>query len=389
MISGRDFVVVSDDWYGLPTSAIHLFRLLARQNRVFWFNTISRMPKFTRADVGHIAKTLKKWSPKFARVQAPPRQRDPASVHVANPFMVPWFKAPGRRFNRASFLAKYHKLRDRHAIKDPILLTTVPYAVDFFKCMPDGVQVYYCVDDFLDYPGVNHADWRVMEEQLLDNVDGIIITSRILREKCSTACPLLYLPHGVDFEHFNRGLSATIKVPSLEKLTGPIVGFFGLISAWIDLALIADLSKEFPNVSFVLLGRQDVGLNAVAGRPNVHYLGLVPYGELPGYARYFTIGIIPFVLSKLTRAVNPLKLLEYFSLGLPVLSTRLPELEACEGPLRLAATRAEFSASLAEMLAGAPDLTAERAIAAARLNTWEMRAGQLSDFLESVDAARK
>src|SRR5439155_2065470 len=96
----------------------------------------------------------------------------PDGIHLVNPIMVPWFKPLVRRFNSFSLRRRYRKLCARHAIVDPIVLTTFPYGVDFLKAVPDATRVYYCVDDFLDYPGVNHADWARMEAELLDAVDG-------------------------------------------------------------------------------------------------------------------------------------------------------------------------------------------------------------------------
>jgi glycosyltransferase involved in cell wall biosynthesis len=388
MITGRDFVVVSDNWNGLPTSAIHLFRRLAAHNRVFWFNTIGRFPRLTGADAGKVLRTLGSWA-QGGKAHKPEQQvAHGCGVHEVNPIMVPWFKPWVRRFNRRSLLRKYEQLCDRHQITDPILVTTFPYAVDFIRAVPDGLKIYYCVDDFLDYPGVNHADWAVMEAELLQAVDGLVVTSRPLARKQRNGCPLLHLPHGVDFDHFHEALVHAPPVPALEDLPRPMVGFFGLISAWVDLELIAHLSEQFPEVSFVLLGRADVDLGPLTHRPNVHHLGLIPYAELPGHARYFDVGMIPFVLNQLTRAVNPLKLLEYFALGLPVLSTRLPELENIEGPLRLAETRQEFRDGLREILGGGPGLDPEEAVAASRANTWDHRVEQLSEFLEQLVPTR-
>jgi glycosyltransferase involved in cell wall biosynthesis len=380
MITGRDFVILSDDWNGLPTSAIHLFRRLARGNRVFWFNTVGRMPRLRLADAGKVLRVLGSWG---GRRTASGASDIPDGVHVVNPIMVPWFKPLVRRFNRFSLLRKYRKLCVRHDITDPIVLTTFPYAVDFLKAVPDAIKVYYCVDDFLDYPGVNHADWARMEAELLQTVDGLVVTSRDLARKRLNDCPLLHLPHGVDFAHFQVRPTAE-PVPALEALPRPIVGFFGLISSWVDQEVIADLSEHFPQTSFVLLGKSEVSLDRLAGRRNVHCLGFVPYAELPRYARYFDVGLIPFVLNRLTRAVNPVKLMEYLALGLPVLSTRLPELETIPGPIRLAETRAEFRAGLDEVLARRGPQTRSDALAVARGNTWDQRVEQLSEFLTTL-----
>ncbi|HEV3119073.1 MAG TPA: hypothetical protein VGY58_18610, partial [Gemmataceae bacterium] len=84
--------------------------------------------------------------------------------------------------------------------------------------------------------------------------------------------------------------------------------------------------------------------------------------------------------------INPLKLMEYFALGLPVLASRVPELENMPGPLRLATSRDEFRAGLDEILARPSGSYREDALAVARENTWDARVEQLSGFLEELCA---
>lgn len=61
MIKGRDFVVFSDTLGDLPSSAFHLFKYIARDNRVFWFNTLCRMPKLARLDFWKVGRTVWSW----------------------------------------------------------------------------------------------------------------------------------------------------------------------------------------------------------------------------------------------------------------------------------------------------------------------------------------
>ena len=51
-----------------------------------------------------------------------------------------------------------------------------------------------------------------------------------------------------------------------------------------------------------------------------------PYAEMPAYVRDFDVGMIPFRVDPMTRAVDPVKIYEYFSLGKPVVARPLPEL---------------------------------------------------------------
>jgi len=391
MITGRDFVVLSDQWDGLPTSTIHLFSRISRKNRVFWLNTVNRMPRPTWTDAKKVMHVLRGWCRKSGdsnREQKRDTGSSRSGVRVATPAIVPWFKPVIRRLNCASMLRCYRRLSREHEIRHPIVVTTFPSAVDFVKSVDAPLKVYYCVDQWLDYPGLDVTAGRKMEDELLDHVDAVVATSRELESKCRPGCASLYLPHGVDFEHFRRGHGDSGPLPELQDLPRPIVGFFGLISEWVDLDVIRSLSRAFPHVSFVLIGKSEADTRSLANCPNVHLLGRVAYDDLPRYASRFDVGLIPFVTNKLTKAVNPLKLMEYYALGLPVLATRLPELERAEGPITLASTESEFCRGLRAIFEnGTKQEAAEDAVQAARRNTWDQRVERFSEFLDnpSVD----
>lgn len=387
MISGRDFIVLADDWNGLPTSTIHLFRRISQSNRVFWFNMVNRMPRLTWKDAKKAASVVIDWVKRSPRANGRSNGYDSSpspGLNVVTPFMVPWFKPAVRRLNCISITRTFKRLCRRYEIHAPIVFAVFPSAADFVKAVDPALKIYYCYDEFLEYPGFNVPDWRAMENDLLDSVDALVVTSRDLESKNRRSCPSLYLPHGVDFEHFNQAAIDSVPISRMENIPKPIVGFFGLISEWVDLKLLATLSRAFPDVSFVLIGKSEIDTEALAECPNLYRLGLVPYDDLPQYANYFDVALIPFVNSKLTVAVNPLKLMEYFALGLPVVGTRLPELEAMDGPIYLAATEAEFCERLREILADNSPSEAAAAVGVARQNNWDQRVEELSDFIDGL-----
>ena len=43
-----------------------------------------------------------------------------------------------------------------------------------------------------------------------------------------------------------------------------MVGFFGLVSDWVDLGLIVYLADHFHDATFVIMGRSEVSLESVA-----------------------------------------------------------------------------------------------------------------------------
>src|SRR2546421_5033698 len=79
---GRDILCFSHDWTGDPLSKTHLMRLLARNNRVLWVNSIGyRTPGLNKADVGRL------WR-KFKASRHALREVEP-NLFVLNPLAVP------------------------------------------------------------------------------------------------------------------------------------------------------------------------------------------------------------------------------------------------------------------------------------------------------------
>jgi glycosyltransferase involved in cell wall biosynthesis len=311
-----------------------------------------------------------------------------APPHLINPVMIPWFGQTARVFNRISLGRTYRNVAERNGVRSPVFVAVYPCGVDLIESVEPAVSIYYCVDEYSELQGGSRPHWERMEAELIEKVDALVVTSHELGRKRRQGKPLLYLPHGVDFAHFHgsAGSAETASpVPRMDSIPRPIVGFFGVIGPWVDLPIVARLATEFPQVSFVLIGKSEVSLAPVDALRNVHCLGQVPYASLPCYARYFDVGLIPFLVNPLTLAVNPVKLLEYYALGLPVLATRLPELESVKGPIWLASSRGEFSSALRQILSLDVGLCASEALDIARKNTWDRRVGEFSDFVSQLE----
>ena len=376
-MTGRDFIVLSDTLEGLPTSSLHLFKNIAKDNRVFWFNILTRLPGLSWLDFCKMKRAFFSWftNGQDRSISTPKKM----GIQVVSPVMIPWFTPLVRKINCHLLLKKFRQLESEWKIKNPIFFTTFPAAADFFKSCPQSTKVYYCVDDFLNYPGIQHQRWREMESVLLQHVDGLVVTSKHLSSKSSGGLPLLHLPHGVDHEHFKK-TNSTLHFP-VQCPKRLVVGFFGLISDWVDLDLIAYLSDCFSDVSFLIIGRAELSIEKIRDRNNVTVVDHVSYEDLPGYASQFDIGLIPFIINDLTKAVNPLKLLEYYALGLPVVSTKLPELIGFPGPIKLATTKEEFRDNLALTIKELSEQQRLEAELIAEKNSWEARVQDLYCFL--------
>lgn len=385
MTKSRDIIVFSDEWNKFPTSSIHLFKRLAAEHRVFWISLISRTPNVSVADFKKTVQTIYSWTTAISQNSKRESDREHKQLEpvVSSAILVPIFTKPIRLLNRYLIQKQVNSLKRKFALTNPVLFTTWPTVGDYFEKCPDSSRIYYCVDDWLHYPNHNFNLWQSMEKKTIDNIDGFIGSSQILMNKAPQGIKSLYLPHGVDYQHFN--LEAGFELPERARsIRKPVVGFFGLISEWVDLNLLDFLAGCFPDVSFVLIGRAEVDISKLLKRKNVHHVDQVPYSDLPKFASCFDIGIIPFVKNSLTEAVNPLKLLEYFAMGLPVLATRLATLEKVDGPIQLANSMDEFKERLQRLLDAKLDSTRAQAKDIALRNSWDVRAKELSTFINSL-----
>jgi hypothetical protein len=105
----------------------------------------------------------------------------------------------------------------------------------------------------------------------------------------------------------------------------------------------------------------------------VHFRGPVAYQKLAACSAHFDVGIIPFEMNELTRAVHPIKALEYLALGLPVVASPLPDLEPFSKVVRFAESQDEWSMALVASLDAATrlPLAAQRRRMTVMTQSWD------------------
>ena len=108
----------------------------------------------------------------------------PAILQVLNPTMWPWFSGRGhRRLNRgatASSVARsdYSDAGSARRGDDG--------AADrgtFMGNLPVQRWVYYCVDDFAQWPGLDQHTLRQMEQRVVHDADVVIAASETLQTR--------------------------------------------------------------------------------------------------------------------------------------------------------------------------------------------------------------
>jgi len=162
------------------------------------------------------------------------------------------------------------------------------------------------------------------------------------------------------------------------------------VDDWFDAALLEDLARLRPLWRFEIVGGfEGTRRPFAAGLANVAFRGERPHGDLPAVRERIDVEIIPFRLTPLTHAVDPVKLYEAAAAGRPVVATPMRSLEplAERGIVRLARTATEFAAAIEAAAAEGPDAVAKRR-QFAHENTWDQRAEALDGWIRELDSPR-
>lgn len=248
-----------------------------------------------------------------------------------------------------------------------VLWVSNPKAFWLTKVVKYKRLIYRIADDyrqFAELPNIAGID-----ELLIKRADSVVISSSTLEKHVLKfgKKPLL-LSNGVEFEHFSRN-SAACPVEYREKGRKRII-YVGALREWFDVELVKKIAQNV-DADIFLVGKGETDLSGLATYANVHILGARDYDLLPGYLQYADVALIPFIKSDLTDSVSPIKLYEYCSAGVAVVSTNLKETANLKAPIWIAQNHEEFIAGVRHYLDQGYD--SSELTAFGRHNSWDSR----------------
>jgi len=310
------------DWFFRYQRPQHLAEQLARRgHRVFYIS-----PQFVNSSTDGFAEDC-------ITIDENALPEDPFTgvhqvrFHVAG--LPPIYNCDLTEAQRDQIIAGLRMMLLRFKIGRTVSMVQHPAWQEFAGCIPNSRMIYDCMDH---HEGFSDASGAIsdLEHTLLGRADLTIVTSNWLREYAlPRAQQVSVIQNACDYDHFaanpsELGIKAKAGSPT-------VIGYFGAVAEWFDVELIRKVALRFPDSTVLIVGADSCGASdRLSDVPNIHMKGEVPYCDLPPLVHSMDVCMIPFVLSDLILATNPVKVYEMLAAGKPVVTTDLPELRIQE-----------------------------------------------------------
>jgi glycosyltransferase involved in cell wall biosynthesis len=250
-----------------------------------------------------------------------------------------------------------------------------PMMLDLTQGLDPHAVVFDCMDELSAFKNAPPELIR-NEQRLMERADVLFTGGQSLyeakRERHNNAHAF---PSSVDVKHFARAMEFLDEVPQQAAIPRPRIGFAGVIDERLDVELLADIASRRPSWHFIMIGPVvKISEDELPQRPNIHYLGMKQYDELPAYLAGWDVAMMPFALNDSTRFISPTKTPEYLAAGLPVVSTPITDVVSPYGDnglVHIAGTAEEFIAGISAALAENREARLTKVAGFLSQNSWD------------------
>ena len=367
-----------DRWEGNPHSRHHLMRRFAGEFEVLF---IESLPMRSVAGVDR-HELVRVWRKLRGRIGV---RTVELHLHVLTPAPIPPVGRWGRTVQLAALAVQIAYARRRLGLRGPaVSWFSVPIAAPLRGRLGERGSVFYYQDRYDQFSHVDAELLRTLVADLATGCDVGIATSEPLARDLRTLggrTPWT-VAHGVDTDRFAGDPSPP---PALSGLEPPLVGYVGILDDYLSFGAIRAVAERLDRGTVVLVGAANTDVSAL-DHPRITRLGFRPYAEIPSYLAAFDCCLLPFELTPLTVAVDPIKLREYLAAGRPVVSTRLPSVEPYADVVTLADGPEAFAGAVLAALsgdAGSPAASARRRDRVAH-ESWDGVADRIRPLLRAL-----
>ncbi len=264
-----------------------------------------------------------------------------------------------------------------------------PMALPLLQGMRPAMIVYDCMDELSAF--ANPPKQLLQRENALLGIADIVFTGgpSLYNAKRVRHPNVHCFPSSVDVIHFQQALDRANGHPAQQAISGPKLGFYGVIDERFDYELIAHLAKAHPEWQIVLVGPiVKINPTILPRFPNIHYIEQQPYQALPQFLAGWDICLLPFALNESTRFISPTKTLEYMAAELPTVSTPIKDVIDLYGSaVSIAQSPEDFVAACEKLLAETEQEKTQRIAEMRKLvsqTSWENTALSMHELLQGI-----
>jgi len=390
MIEDQSIICFAPDpWDSMWRNRHQIMSRLSRKNKVLY---IEPNMYDLRQAIGLLKKSLTCRSLQHGRVK-----------HIADGLWVyqhpywgvnshwPVFKQLGLMLRIFAIYLVIRKLQ----MKAPIFWVVDPRFGNMIKYLKKALVCYHVVDNYSSaphYTGKVREDLKQTEKFMLSIADIVIVTSPFLQEEKKKYNSNVHLvKNAVDYERF-AALQNVNNIPEdMKNIQRPVIGYIGALNKKLDYELLDSVARARPEWSFVFVGEIYTGKPGsqvhdflLNHPPNVFLLGRRDVKEVPYYIHACNICILPYLRDEYTKAIDSLKLYEYFACEKPVVATDIPVIREHGQAVYIAENANDFINKLEEAMAHSTVARRMLQRSIAMQNTWDRRVEQLSLLIQAA-----
>ena len=240
----------------------------------------------------------------------------------------------------------------------------------------NGPYIYLHYDNYQGdeaYKFHDAANFEITLNECVKNSLFTLVSSSKLFERYKELNPgkVFYYPNAISRDI----LSDKIYNKNIDS-KDIIIGFIGQLDNTFDFELIEKLAESSNNYKIILIGavKNTAGNNLIEQYKNVELLGYLDYERLAEKIMTFDVGICPYSFSDFNQYRNPLKIIEYFSYGIPVVTVKCDISKSTQNLLGIAENHQHFIELIKKEVAtdSAQKRLARKSFAAS--NCWDNRA---------------
>ncbi len=229
------------------------------------------------------------------------------------------------------------------------------------------------------------AHLKRKDKKLLKIADVVITDGfSLCKEKLKNRDDVYWYPNSVDYKHFAKARKKLVPPKDIQKISGPIIGYIGIIDERIDIQLLQKAAELMPQHHFVLIGPIDrIDISDLSNADNIFYLGRKDYNRLPYYIGMFDYAMIPYVSNERTRFMNPIQTLEYMAAGKPIISTRIIDIAEHYGfCLPIIDTPNDFKKAVNKLESSSSKVRNSKYHAVLNRTSWDYTASEILKLME-------